>query len=214
MRHRFECIHVAFLVSSGNSAKNRPMNSVRLMTPRVILREITANDWRGAQVLDSDPEVVRYQTHGLLDEAGTKAVLERAISSASTVPRTTYDLAVCFPGDEGYIGRAGLGISRPEHREASVWFHLRRDLWGRGLASEVLVTLLDFAFGELGIHRVFGDCDPRNLRSARLMERVGMVREAHFRENYWVKGEWCGAFIYAVLEQDWRALRAQTAKAH
>ena len=32
-----------------------------------------------------------------------------------------------------------------------------------------------------------------------------MVREAHFRENYRVKGEWCGAFIYAVLEQDWRA---------
>jgi ribosomal-protein-alanine N-acetyltransferase len=185
------------------------MNAVRLVTPTVILREIAPEDWRDAQVLDSDPEVVRYQTNDVLDEAGTKAAIARSMALAGQAPRTVYDLAICLPGDERYLGRAGLGIARPEHREASVWFHLRRDHWGRGLASGALTALLDFAFDELGLHRVFGDCDPRNLNSARLMERVGMVREAHFRENYWVKGEWCGAFIYAVLEQDWRALKAR-----
>ncbi len=185
------------------------MHPVRLVGPTVILREIVPDDWRDAQVLDSDPEVVRYQTNDVLDEAGTKAAIARSMALASTAPRTVYDLAICLPGDERYLGRAGLGIARPEHREASVWFHLRRDHWGRGLASGALTALLDFAFDELGLHRVFGDCDPRNLNSARLMERVGMVREAHFRENYWVKGEWCGAFIYAVLEQDWRALKAR-----
>ena len=159
------------------------MNSVRLVTPTVILREIAPDDWRDAQVLDSDPVVVRYQTNDVLDEAGTKAAIARSVNFAGQVPRTVYDLAICLPGDERYLGRAGLGIDRPEHREASVWFHLRRDHWGRGLASGALTALLDFAFDELGLHRVFGDCDPRNLNSARLMERIGMAAKPTFERT-------------------------------
>ena len=70
------------------------MNPVRLVGPSVVLREIEPDDWRDARALDSDPEVVRYQTNDLLDEAGTKAALARSIGFASVVPRTVYDLAI------------------------------------------------------------------------------------------------------------------------
>ena len=46
-----------------------------------------------------------------------------------------------------------------------------------------------------------------NLRSAQLMEKVGMRREGHLRQNWWIKGEWCDSFIYGVLEDEWRAAR-------
>ena len=54
--------------------------------------------------------------------------------------------------------------------------------------------------GPLGKHRVFASADPRNARSLALLERVGMRREAHFRESLWFKGEWVDDVVYAILE--------------
>lgn len=180
------------------------MNPVRLTTPRLVLRELRLEDSVDAQVLDSDPLVVHYQSNDVEDEAGTKAYLSRSIAAAAENPRRTFDLAVTEPGDDRFLGRVGLRIERPEHREAQVWFNLRRDRWGQGLITEALRGLLDFGFGVLKLHRAYGDCDPRNVGSARVMEKVGMQREGRLRENWWVKGEWCDSFIYGVLEQEWR----------
>jgi RimJ/RimL family protein N-acetyltransferase len=53
---------------------------------------------------------------------------------------------------------------------------------------------------------MWADCDPRNPASARVMEKLGMRQEAHFRENSFYKGEWCDSLIYAMLDREWRAL--------
>ncbi len=178
--------------------------SVRLTTPRLVLRELRLDDWVDAQVLDTDPQVVRYQSNDVLDEAGTKAYLARSIAAAAEVPRLTWDLAIAFPADDRFLGRVGLRIERPAHHEAALWFNLRRALWRQGIVYEAASAVLDFAFGELRLHRVYGDCDPRNIGSARVMEKLGMQREAHLRENWWVKGEWCDSHIYGVLAHEWR----------
>jgi RimJ/RimL family protein N-acetyltransferase len=39
------------------------------------------------------------------------------------------------------------------------------------------------------------------------MEKLGMQREAHLRENWWLKGEWCDSWIYAILDREWAARR-------
>ena len=46
----------------------------------------------------------------------------------------------------------------------------------------------------------------RNAASARVLERLGMRREAHFVENEWLKGEWTDELVYAMLDREWRAL--------
>lgn len=185
-----------------------PTEPLRLQTARLVLRELRLDDWREARALDTDPEIVRYQSNDVLDEAGTKKYLEGSIKAALELPRTIFDLAITLRGDDRYLGRAGFKIDRPDHREAAVWFQLRRDHWGQGYAAEALRAVLELAFEGAGMHRVYGDCDPRNLHSARLMEKAGMIREAHLRENWWLKGEWCSSFIYAVLEDEWRALKS------
>ncbi len=182
-----------------------------LRTRRLVLREIRLEDWPDAQVVDSDAEVVRYQSNDVIDEDGTKKYLAQCVALAAEVPRRVFDFAICFKEDGRFLGRVGLRIERPEHKEASIWFNLRRDHWGRGLVTEGLEALLDFGFNTLGLHRLYGDCDPRNLSSARVMEKVGMRREAHLRENWWLKGEWCDSFIYALLEHEWRQKVSLTA---
>ena len=63
--------------------------------------------------------------------------------------------------------------------------------------------MLDFAFGPLGLHRVIGRLEPRNVGSARVLEKLGMRREAHLVENEWVKGEWQSELVYAILAREW-----------
>jgi RimJ/RimL family protein N-acetyltransferase len=73
---------------------------------------------------------------------------------------------------------------------------------GRGLVREAAVVMLRLGFRELGLHRIIGRCDGRNTASARLMERLGMRREAHFRQNEIVKGEWTDEYVYAMLAME------------
>ncbi len=66
--------------------------------------------------------------------------------------------------------------------------------------------MLRLGFEELGLRRIVGRCDARNDSSWRLMERLGIRREAHLIENEFVKGEWTDEFDYAMLDREWRAL--------
>jgi RimJ/RimL family protein N-acetyltransferase len=51
---------------------------------------------------------------------------------------------------------------------------------------------------------VIGRVEPRNHASARVLEKLGMRREAHFVENELIKGEWQSELVYALLEREWR----------
>ncbi len=75
---------------------------------------------------------------------------------------------------------------------------------GRGLASEGAVALCAMGFEIVGLHRIEAQCDARNVASARVMAKIGMRREAHLRENEFVKGEWTDGLVYALLADEWR----------
>jgi RimJ/RimL family protein N-acetyltransferase len=66
-------------------------------------------------------------------------------------------------------------------------------------------VLLRLGFTDYGLHRIIGRLDARNTASARVLERLGMRREAHFVENEIVKGEWTDEVVYAMLEDEWRS---------
>jgi RimJ/RimL family protein N-acetyltransferase len=74
---------------------------------------------------------------------------------------------------------------------------------GHGYATEASAELLRLGFERLGFHRVVGRCDARNTASASLMERLGMRREAHFRQNEFIKAEWTDQLVYAILATEW-----------
>jgi RimJ/RimL family protein N-acetyltransferase len=178
---------------------------VTLDTPRLHLRELVDADHVATNVWESDPEVVRFMS----TDAGTLADSLEYIRSvrleSDAEPRLLYDLGVERRTDGLLMGRIGLRVTRPAHREGEVWFVFRADCHGQGYAFEAVRALVDFGFGTLALHRIAGDCDPRNTRSARLMEKLGMRREAHLRENEFIKGEWCDELVYAMLAREWRA---------
>lgn len=61
---------------------------------------------------------------------------------------------------------------------------------GRGLMFEALSASLDYAFRELRLHRVMANYRPENVRSGRILERLGFAREGYAREYLFIDGAW------------------------
>jgi RimJ/RimL family protein N-acetyltransferase len=89
------------------------------------------------------------------------------------------------------------------HRQGELGFVVHPAHQGRGYATEASRPMLDFAFEALALHRVVGRLEPRNVGSARVLEKLGMRREAQLVENEWVKGEWQSELVYAILAREW-----------
>jgi RimJ/RimL family protein N-acetyltransferase len=90
-----------------------------------------------------------------------------------------------------------------QHKTGEVGFIFDRAHQGRGYATEAARAFLAFAFERMGFHRVIGRAEARNVASARVLEKLGMRREALFQENEWVKGEWQSEVVYAILDHEW-----------
>jgi len=176
---------------------------VLLRTERLILREFEEDDWPALHAVESRPEVARYQSFAPRTAADRRAYVADARAGAAAEPRGTYDLAVVLPAEGWLIGRVGLGRTNPAIGEAMLWYTLHPAHWRRGYATEAARGLVDFGFRELRLHRIWADCDPRNVASWRLLETLGMRREGHLRENARIKGEWVDSLIYALLAREW-----------
>src|SRR5205807_8892992 len=96
-------------------------------------------------------------------------------------------------------------------RQAEIGYTLSRPYQGRGIASEAISRLLEYAFVTLDLHRVIAITDCENTASIALLERLGLRREGHFLQNVWFKGKWGDEYLYAILKEEW--LRKQNAKA-
>jgi RimJ/RimL family protein N-acetyltransferase len=123
----------------------------------------------------------------------------------STNPKW-FSLVVELKAEGKVIGHVGIGIIKTgEHRQGMIGWLLGQKYQGHGFATETARALVTYGFEHLGLHRIIARTGKDNKRSWYLMERLGMRREAHFRESHVVKGEWRDEFIYAVLAAGWRA---------
>ena len=86
-----------------------------------------------------------------------------------------------------------------EQRQAELGYIIHPDHAGKGYATEAGRAMLRIAFEDLHMHRVFGRVEARHTASARVLEKLGMRKEAHFVENEFVKGEWQSELVYAIL---------------
>ena len=172
-------------------------------TDRLILRAHTMADLDAWQEMYSDPRFVRYLYDSPLDREGAADSLRKRLTT--DLPETDGQwLNLGIELDGRLIGDAGVGIHSRQHRQCEIGYVLAPAVQGRGFATEAARAMVDLAFTHLDAHRVFGRLDGRNEASARLLERLGMRREAHLRENEWIKGEWTDEVIYAITEDEWR----------
>jgi RimJ/RimL family protein N-acetyltransferase len=97
-----------------------------------------------------------------------------------------------------------LRLKSLESRQGEVGWSLHPDAGGHGFATEAAREMLRLGFDEWGLHRIVAGCNSRNTASLRVMERLGMRREAEFVDYEFFKGEWASEIVCAILESEWR----------
>jgi RimJ/RimL family protein N-acetyltransferase len=175
-------------------------------TARLILRPYTMDDLDDLYDIQSRPEVTRYLYWGPRDrEQARESLQKKILTSASQDEGDELTLAVVLPEAGKVIGDVQLMWVSREHRQGEIGYVFHPGHGGSGYATEAAEVMLRLGFDQLGLHRVIGRLDGRNTASARVLERLGMRREAHFTQNEFYKGEWADEVVYAMLEDEWRA---------
>jgi RimJ/RimL family protein N-acetyltransferase len=179
-----------------------------IRTERLILRRYTEDDLDDVYDIQSRSDVVRYLYWGTRDrEQARESLRMKMASSALGEEGDNLTLAVVLPETGKVIGDVLLIWLSAEHRQGEIGYIFHPDHGGRGYATEAAEVMLRLGFEGLGLHRVIGRLDARNTASARVLERLGMRREAHLVQNELVKEEWTDEIVYAMLEDEWRARR-------
>lgn len=156
----------------------------------------------------SDPEVARHLYWGPQTEDEVRRTLEKKIAGSSI--RSEGDvlaLAAEHRSTGELVADVILHWVSAEHGLAEIGYIVHPDHAGRGYATEATRPLLAVAFDVLRLHRVIGRVEARNVASARVLEKLGLRREAHLVENELVKGEWQSELVYAILDREWRSKR-------
>jgi [ribosomal protein S5]-alanine N-acetyltransferase len=165
-------------------------------TARLLLRPIAFEDWPRIHRYMSDPEVTAWLPEGLLDEAASQAFAERHAGDDAAA------LAVLSKDGAEFLGHM---VFHPWFvpRTQEIGWVFGRAYQGRGYATEAAQALLAWAFEALGCHRVIATCQPQNRASWRVMEKLGMRREAHFRACILrPSGDWWDEYFYAMLADE------------
>ena len=179
------------------------------MTKRLLLRPFQSSDLDRLYDIQSRPEVARYLYWEPRTLDQVREVLDQRMSQHTLREQgDALTLAVVRQGSDVLLGEVTLSWLSQEHRQGEIGYLFHPDACGHGIATEAAEAMLRLGFEELGLHRIVGRLDGRNVASARLLERLGMRREAHFVQNEFVKGEWTDEVVYAMLAEEWKAREA------
>ncbi|MGB6386879.1 MAG: GNAT family N-acetyltransferase [Terriglobales bacterium] len=160
-----------------------------------MLREFTPEDAAALSQILSDPETMRFYP-APYDQAGVEQWIARSRQRYQTDRVGLWGMELKTTPE--LIGDCGIVLQQVEaERLYEIGYHLRRDLWGQGLATEAAIACRDWAFANLKTDRLISLIRPENLPSRRVAERVGMT--------IWREVNWHGLHHYVYsIEKDFK----------
>ncbi len=172
------------------------MSALTIETERLRIRHFTTDDWKAVHAYTSDAGVMTYVPEGVMTEEQTKQFI------ADSMAEDARAYAVDLRATDRLIGHVVFHPwFAPRIYEIGWVFHPRYH--GQGYATEAATALLLYGFETLLVHRVIATCQPQNTPSYRVMEKLGMQREAHFRKCIYRDEKWWDEHLYALLEEEW-----------
>jgi [ribosomal protein S5]-alanine N-acetyltransferase len=180
-----------------------PLLTPTLRTARLSLRPFTDADTDALFALRSNVQVMRYWDAPLWVE---RAQAEEFIAACRRMAKDGSGArwAIDRGSDEAFIGWCGLTRWNHVYRSASMGYCLDDAAWGCGYATEAARAVLHWAFDSLDLNRVQAEVDTRNAASARVLEKIGFVREGTLREDCVVNNDVSDSWVYGLLRREWQ----------
>ncbi len=179
-----------------------PVTTSPLLTDRLRLRAFRVEDAADLYAYLSDPRVYRFEPGAPLDQEGAQRTAQEFAADPNF-------WAVELLIESRVIGQ--IYFAQQEPSRLLTWelgYILSPAYQRQGYASEAAAALVDYGFRCLGVYRVIAHCNPQNLASWKLLEKLGFRREAHhLRDNFFHRDAngspiWNDTYVYALLAED------------
>jgi len=179
----------------------------RFETERLYLRryELEDSPWFYTMSQGNRAHLARYESDNILmtiqDEVGAEEVVRQLVAEWDA--RNHFFLGVFDRATDEFVAQIYVGPVNWSLPEFQIGYIADVDHQGRGFVTEAVRATLAFIFEHFQAHRVRLECSDTNVRSYRLAERCGFVREGHFRENRREPdGTFSGTLFYGMLKSE------------
>ena len=169
-----------------------------LQTERLRLRRMTHDDANDLFFFRSHPEVMKYidrpMAKSVTDIIAYIDMIDAAINKNDVV-----NWAIVMHHDNKLIGTVCLLNIEKENYRCEVGYLLHPGFHRKGIMTEVLRTVLAYAFNDLKFHSIAANINPGNEASKQLLKSLGFEKEAYFRENFFYNGRFLDTAIYCII---------------
>ncbi|WP_119396511.1 GNAT family N-acetyltransferase [Salinibius halmophilus] len=169
-----------------------------LATKNLVLRDFQPADVAAYQVFTGERKYQRFYSEEDCEPAKAEMLVHLFSDSTKVRPRSMYQMAITLKDTGELMGTVGVRLE--DHRQASMGAGVARAFHGKGYAQEAGQAMLDFAFNELGVHRVYAETISKNRAAIMLCKQLGMVEEGRFVEHKFFKNQWWDTVIMATRQ--------------
>lgn len=172
---------------------------MNIKTKRLLIREFEFKDWQDVYEYTSDTNVMKYIPEEVFTEEDAKEFVGKNIGhNAEKFPVVKID-------EDILIGHIVFCKYFGEHTYEIGWV-FNPKYYNKGYASEAAQAILAYGFEKMNLHRIIATCQPENIPSYRVMEKIGMRREGLFKKCIPKGKVWWDEYYYAILEEEWKEL--------
>lgn len=169
----------------------------QLESERLLLRPLRLSDAVDMFEYASDEENATYvfPTHRALSD--TRGIIANYFIAD---PLGKYAIELKKTGK--MVGTIDLRLDIP-NRNAELGYVINKEFWGQGIVPEACNLLLAFGFEKLRMQHIFAKYDEDNVRSGRVMDKIGMKEEGRFPKSRIAKGKIITDIIKGMTIEDW-----------
>ena len=170
-----------------------------LKTERLQLKQITIEHANDLFEMRSDKEVMKYIDRPLAKSTEDVMALIKIISEVLQKNDGITWGILTKDQPSKLIGTVGFWQMQKEHYRAEIGYMLHPAWQGKGIMREAIDEVLRYGFSDMQLHSVEANVNPGNIASKKLLEKLGFVQEAYFKENYYANGRFVDSAIYSLL---------------
>jgi len=185
------------------------LNNVLFNTSRLKIRKLRESDLDAFYLYRSNPEVTKYQGFDTFSKEQALQFINDHNKKFLLLPGEWVQYAIENTTDQQLVGDCAVYLHQSDSRIAELGITISHLHQRRGYAKEAMYGLMNFLFGEKGIHRIVETVDVENEASIRMLKSLSFRQEGHFHENIFFKGKWGSEYQFAMLNNEWEALKPQ-----
>jgi len=168
-----------------------------LKTQRLTLRNITAQDAMAIFKMRSNGRVNQFIARPTMtDEHSAQLLAEKTAKAYEN--KMAIGWAGVLRDRSEIIGTCGFNTIEPHNLRAEIGGEMATEFWGKGIAQEAFNAIIQFGLYEMNLHTIEAKVSPQNRGAIHLMESIGFVKEAHYKDRMLFNGNFLDMAVYTL----------------